>query len=99
MSKCYKCDRCGSILTDTELASSKIKTLGGKEVLVKIVRLGGYNDIDVCDECYKSFRNWWFNEDGHFLPFNKIQSEAPVEDTILGRTEDISDPHPEEVRS
>lgn len=90
MSKCYKCDRCGSILTDTELASSKIKTLGGKEVLVKIVRLGGYNDVDVCDECYKSFRNWWFN---------KMQSVAPVEDTILGRTEDITDPHPEEVRS
>jgi len=90
MSKCYKCDRCGQILTDTDLIDAKIKTLSGRELLVRIVRAGGYNDLDVCPDCYKQFRSWW--ADG-------IPQLAPIEDTILGRTEDIADPHPEEVRS
>ncbi len=90
MSKCYKCDRCGELLTDPETTCVKIKTIGGKELLAKLVRCGGYNDLDVCENCYKQFRSWWVEG---------MPQIAPIEDTILGRTEDISDPHPEEVRS
>jgi len=90
MSKCYKCDRCGEIYADVDSAI-KIKTINGKEMLAKLIRVpNGYNDLDLCDACYRQLRAWW-NEG--------IPQIAPIEDTILGRTEDIAEPHPEEVRS
>ena len=90
MSKVYRCDRCGEIFGDNdELGGAKIGTATGKEVLGKIIRSGGYNDLDVYPNCYNSFRKWWYK--------HKLPSSVPVEDTILGKAEDIVDEHPQEV--
>lgn len=90
MSKVYRCDRCGEIFGDNnELSGIKIGTATGKEVYSKIIRTGGYNDLDVCPNCYNSFRKWWYK--------HKVPSSVPVEDTILGKAEDIVDEHPQEV--
>lgn len=91
MSKVYRCDRCGGIFGEgsEEVDGVKIGTANGKEVWGRIIRAGGYNDLDVCPNCYNSFRKWWYK--------HKLPSSVPVEDTILGKAEDIVDEHPQEV--
>lgn len=82
----HKCDRCGQDIDLVE-SYSPITMYNGKRKLVMIC--GESYDrgkIDLCKSCWKSFQTW-FSKD---LP--------PVEDTILGRQEDLSDQHPQETR-
>lgn len=78
----HRCDRCGR---ESEFGEHGVTVTlySGREKLLSIKEFGYAGlSIDLCEPCLQSFSKWFSKN----LP--------PVEETILGRQEDLSDPHP-----
>lgn len=81
----HRCDRCG-VEIDVAAEPIVITLNNGFEKMVIIKYYNYDRALDLCQSCLKSFSKWF----SKCLP--------PVEDTILGRQEDLSDPHPQETK-
>lgn len=63
MSKRYICDRCGRekaghCATDINLSERLVRDIGW----IRIMSRSGYsNDLDFCEECLNSFKDWFEN--------------------------------------
>jgi len=54
----YYCDRCGKPMAYTQIAF--IKTYTGIKIRKKYdYEFGDDNDMELCPDCFDSFKEWW----------------------------------------